>query len=127
MTIEFYGHPFSSYCMKALIALYENDIAFTPVIIDFGDPASRDAFLALWPMVKMPVLRDDGRGETRHLSRLRDDIEPSVEIARDGFHVVGHIRFFFQRRARRRRGFRAWRASVDIAAIQSKKNHQRNR
>ena len=29
MTIELFAHPFSSYCQKALIALYENDIPFT--------------------------------------------------------------------------------------------------
>jgi glutathione S-transferase len=26
--MQFYGHPFSSYCQKALIAFYENDIPF---------------------------------------------------------------------------------------------------
>ena len=26
--MQLYAHPFSSYCQKALIALYENDIAF---------------------------------------------------------------------------------------------------
>ena len=29
MTIELFAHPFSSYCQKVLIALYENDIPFT--------------------------------------------------------------------------------------------------
>ena len=29
MTIELFAHPFSSYCQKALIAFYENDIPFT--------------------------------------------------------------------------------------------------
>ena len=28
MTLSLYAHPFSSYCQKALIALYENAIAF---------------------------------------------------------------------------------------------------
>ena len=26
--MQFYAHPFSSYCQKALIALYENDTPF---------------------------------------------------------------------------------------------------
>ncbi len=29
MTIELFAHPFSSYCQKALIAFYENDVPFT--------------------------------------------------------------------------------------------------
>ena len=27
MSLKLYAHPFSSYCQKVLIALYENDIA----------------------------------------------------------------------------------------------------
>ena len=27
--MQFFGHPFSSYTQKALIAFYENDIGFT--------------------------------------------------------------------------------------------------
>lgn len=29
MALTFYAHPFSSYCQKVLIALYENDLPFT--------------------------------------------------------------------------------------------------
>ena len=29
MSLTLYGHPFSSYTQKALIALYENDTPFT--------------------------------------------------------------------------------------------------
>jgi glutathione S-transferase len=29
MTIELFAHPFSSYCQKALIAVYENNVPFT--------------------------------------------------------------------------------------------------
>jgi glutathione S-transferase len=28
MTLKLYAHPFSSYCQKVLIALYENDTPF---------------------------------------------------------------------------------------------------
>jgi glutathione S-transferase len=45
-----------------LIALYEYDIAFTPKIVDLGDPVSRAEFAALWPIAKMPVLEDPERG-----------------------------------------------------------------
>ena len=64
MALTLYYHPLSSYCWKALIALYEADIAFTPKVVDLGDPDSRGAFQAVWPLAKFPVLRDEGRGQT---------------------------------------------------------------
>jgi len=59
-----YGHPLSSFCMKVTTALYEAGTDFRYERVDLGDPASRDRLLALWPLGKMPVLRDEGRGET---------------------------------------------------------------
>jgi glutathione S-transferase len=64
MSLTLHSHPLSSYCMKVLIALYENATPFTPHFLDLGDPAARAAHLALWPPGKMPVLRDDARGQT---------------------------------------------------------------
>jgi glutathione S-transferase len=64
MSLRLYFHPLASFCHKALIALYENETPFEPVIVDLGDAASRAAFRAVWPVAKMPVLRDDARGRT---------------------------------------------------------------
>jgi glutathione S-transferase len=64
MSLTLHYHPLSSYCWKVLIGLYENDTAFRPALLDLGDPAARTAFLALWPLGKMPVLQDEARGET---------------------------------------------------------------
>jgi glutathione S-transferase len=64
MTLTLYYHPLSSFCWKALIALYEADVAFTPRVVNLGDPADRAAFQSVWPLAKFPVLRDDARGET---------------------------------------------------------------
>jgi glutathione S-transferase len=64
MSLKLYFHPLASFCHKALIALYENDVAFEPVIVDLTDAASSAAFRAVWPMAKMPVLRDDARDRT---------------------------------------------------------------
>ena len=58
MSLVYHYHPLSSFCWKALIALYENDTPFEPNIVDFGDPDSRAAFAALWPVAKIPVLED---------------------------------------------------------------------
>jgi glutathione S-transferase len=64
MALKLYSHPFASYCQKVLIALYENATPFEAVLVDLGDKTSRAAFYALWPMGKMPALRDAARDRT---------------------------------------------------------------
>ena len=64
MTLKLYFHPLSSFCHKALIALYEHDAPFERVVVDFSDSPSRAAFAKVWPLLKFPVLRDDARGRT---------------------------------------------------------------
>lgn len=59
MTLEFFAHPFSSYCQKALIAFYENDVPFTYRMLE--DPGAGEAFAALWPLKRFPILRADGQ------------------------------------------------------------------
>jgi glutathione S-transferase len=60
MSLELFGHPFSSYTWKALIALYETDTPFTFRNIA-GDqyPENEAAFLEHWPVGKFPLLVDD--------------------------------------------------------------------
>lgn len=55
--LKLYAHPFSSYCQKVLIALYENDISFEFRLVEPGSSAS-DELAALWPFSKFPVLVD---------------------------------------------------------------------
>jgi len=64
MSLTLHFHPLSSFCWKALIALYENDTPFTPHFVDLGNAAERAALLKLWPIGKFPVLRDDARDQT---------------------------------------------------------------
>jgi glutathione S-transferase len=59
MTLRLYYHPLSSFCWKALIALYEKGVDFTPQLVDFSDPEQEAAFRALWPVRKFPVLKDE--------------------------------------------------------------------
>ena len=56
-----YAHPFASYCWKVLVALYENNTAFTYRSLGPEDPAAATELEALWPLKKFPVLVDDGR------------------------------------------------------------------
>lgn len=59
MTIELFAHPFSSYCQKALIAFYENDIPFTYRMLE--DASVGEEFEALWPMKRFPIARENDR------------------------------------------------------------------
>jgi glutathione S-transferase len=59
--LKLYFHPLSSYCHKVLIALYEKDIPFEAVFVDFGNAAESEAFSKMWPIRKFPLLRDEAR------------------------------------------------------------------
>lgn len=54
-----YAHPFSSYCQKVLVALYENDTPFQYRMLE--DEGAMEELQALWPMKRFPVLLDAGR------------------------------------------------------------------
>lgn len=85
MSLTLYYHPLSSFCMKVLVALYENDTSFTPQIVDLRDKAQRADFLKIWPLGKFPVLRDE--------TRNRIIPETSVIIAYLDRHYPGRTRF----------------------------------
>lgn len=59
MTIELFAHPFSSYCQKALIAFYENDIPFSYRMLE--DAGVGEELEALWPIKRFPILRENER------------------------------------------------------------------
>ena len=61
MTLKLYAHPFSSYCQKVLVALYENDTPFEWRALSHENPQVMEELTALWPMKRFPVLVDAGR------------------------------------------------------------------
>ena len=78
--MKLYAHPFSSYCQKVLIALYENDLPFDYRHIE--DPAANAELTSLWPLRRFPVLLD---GE-------RTVIESSTIIEHLQLHHAGAVR-----------------------------------
>ena len=54
-----YAHPFSSYCQKVLVALYENATPFEYRMLE--EPGAMEELTALWPMKRFPVLVDAAR------------------------------------------------------------------
>jgi glutathione S-transferase len=61
MTLTLFAHPFSSYCQKALTALYENATPFEYRLLSAEDPGAFEELTRRWPLRKFPVLVDDGR------------------------------------------------------------------
>jgi glutathione S-transferase len=61
MTLKLYAHPFSSYCQKALVALYENNTPFEWRLLSHDNPQLFEEFAALWPLKRFPVLVDGDR------------------------------------------------------------------
>ena len=59
--MELFAHPFSSYCWKVLVPLWENDIAFTYRNVDPAFPANGPELVRHWPIGKFPLLVDQGR------------------------------------------------------------------
>lgn len=56
-----YGHPFSSYTQKALIALYENGTPFEFRSIGPDTPQHAADWVQRWPLRKFPLLVDGER------------------------------------------------------------------
>jgi glutathione S-transferase len=61
MSLVLYGHPFSSYTQKALIALYENATPFEFRCIGPETPQHAAEWLRRWPIGKFPLLVDGER------------------------------------------------------------------
>lgn len=62
--LKLYMHPLSSYCHKALIALYETGTPFASIVVDLSNEAQLNDFKKVWPIAKFPVLRDETRNQT---------------------------------------------------------------
>ena len=59
--IELFGHPFSSYTWKALIAFYETGVPFTYRVIDGDHPENVDRLRTISPQGKFPAIIDGDR------------------------------------------------------------------
>ncbi len=61
MSLELYGHRFSSYTQKVLVALYENATPFEFRCIAPDEPQHVAEWLRRWPLRKFPLLVDGER------------------------------------------------------------------
>ena len=88
MSLTLHYHPLSSFCQKVLIALYEYETPFESHLLNLGDEDSSSEFKRLWPMGKMPVLRDEAPGadhpRIQHHHRVSDAALPRRDTADPG-------------------------------------------
>ena len=61
MDLTLYAHPFSSYCQKVLVALYEHGLPFALRPVNAGDAGAEEEFARRWPLRHMPLLADGPR------------------------------------------------------------------
>lgn len=61
MPLVVYGHPFSSYTQKLLVALYENDTPFEYRLLAAEEPDNLADWMRRWPMRQFPLLVDGER------------------------------------------------------------------
>ena len=80
--MKLYAHPFSSYCQKVLIALYENGTPFEIRMLAPGDERVAAEHAALWPLKRIPVLVDEGHTV----------VEASIIIEHLALHHPGPVR-----------------------------------
>ncbi len=59
MSLTLYAHPFSSYCQKVLVALWEHAVPFTYRHLE--EPGAAEERAALWTLGRFPVMVEDGR------------------------------------------------------------------
>lgn len=64
MSLVLHMHPLSSFCHKVLVALYEAGTPFEAHTVNLFDEAERTRHFQMWPMGKIPVLRDEKRNRT---------------------------------------------------------------
>ncbi len=81
MSLKLYAHPFSSYCQKVLVALYENGTPFEWCLLSPEHPQVLRDWATLWPLKRMPLLVDGDRTV----------VEASVIVEYLGLHHPGPV------------------------------------
>ena len=92
----FYGHPFSSYTWKALIALYENGVDFDYRVIGPDAPTHGEELKAHWPVGQFPLLVADGVPyfESSIIIEYLDHLVPEPRLIPADFGAALKVRFF---------------------------------
>ncbi|WP_426238849.1 glutathione S-transferase family protein [Pararhizobium sp. DWP1-1-3] len=58
MKPQLFAHPFSSYCQKVLVAIYENGTDFDYRMLSPEETGTVEEWQSIWPIKRFPVLKD---------------------------------------------------------------------
>lgn len=91
-----YGHPFSSYTWKVLIALYEKEIEFDYRSVDPAFPEHMPELRAHWPVGQFPLLVHDGVPyfESSIIIEYLDRLVPEPRLIPGDFEAALKVRLF---------------------------------
>src|SRR3546814_21018447 len=91
-----YGHPFSSYTWKGLIALYEKGVEFDYRVIGPDAPSHGEELKAHWPVGQFPLLVHDGVPwfESSIIIEYLDHLAPKPRLIHPDFDAALKVRFF---------------------------------
>jgi glutathione S-transferase len=94
--LTFYGHPFSSYTWKVLIALYEKDVEFDYRSVDPAFPDHMPELKAHWPVGQFPLLVHDGVPwfESSIIIEYLDHLVPEPRLIPQEFDAALKVRLF---------------------------------
>lgn len=92
----FYGHPFSSYTWKALIALYVKEIEFEFRSVDPEFPEHMRELKTYWPIGKFPLLVHDNQAyfESSVIIEYLDHLVPEPRLIPTDFDAALKVRLF---------------------------------
>lgn len=92
----YYGHPFSSYTWKVLIALYEKGIEFDYRSVDPAFPDHMPELKAHWPVGQFPLLVHDGVPwfESSIIIEYLDRLVPEPRLIPQDFDAALKVRLF---------------------------------
>jgi len=92
----YYGHPFSSYTWKALIALYEKGVEFDYRSVDPEFPDHGAELRAHWPVGQFPLLVHDGVPwfESSIIIEYLDHLVPEPRLIPADSGAALKVRFF---------------------------------
>jgi len=56
--MKLYYNPLSRYSQKVLIAFYEKQVEFEPIVVNVMTPESRAAYEQIYPLGKIPLFQN---------------------------------------------------------------------
>jgi glutathione S-transferase len=95
--MKLFYNPLSSYSQKALIALYEKEVAFEPVLVNLMTQEGRDDYEKVYPIGKVPLLKptdDHMIPESTIIIEYLEGIETTgTRLIPEGVDAARRVRF----------------------------------